>query len=183
MPYQPTWNNPYLAQNSYQPVLPTQTYQPYQQQSAMAATQPVAAQQSMGAVKVDGPVEAMNRFLMRYPANVLVPGFISEPLFDVNGHQFHTLSVELDGRRNLETFDFQPHVEEQPVEIDGAQFVSREEFDKFTAKVNAALGVLNGVHETVPAAAAATSAATAAEPTGALADVQAAGTGRHAERG
>ena len=68
MPYQPTWNNPYLAQNSYQPVLPTQTYQPYQQQSAMAATQPVAAQQSMGAVKVDGPAEAMNRFLMRYPA-------------------------------------------------------------------------------------------------------------------
>lgn len=67
MPYQPTWNNPYLAQNPYQPVLPTQTYQPYQQQqSAATATQPATAQQSMAAVKVDGPAEAMNRFLMRY---------------------------------------------------------------------------------------------------------------------
>lgn len=181
MPYQPTWNNPYLSQNPYQPAVPSQTYQPYQQQvSIPTTTQQTTAQPTMAAVKVDGPTEAMNRFLMRYPATVLVPGFISEPLFDINGHQFHTLSVEPDGRRNLETFDFVPHVDEQPVEIDGAQFVSRAEFDEFTAKVNAALGVLNGVHEPVPAASAASAAA---EPTGALADVQAVGAGRHAERG
>ena len=44
---------------------------------------------------------------MKY-SNQLMPGFVSEPMFDVNGNQFYTLSVEADGRRNLETFDFQP---------------------------------------------------------------------------
>lgn len=140
-----------------------QVAQPYQQ-----------SVQQQPRVLVDGPNEAMNRFLMRYPANVLVPGFVSDALFDVNGRQFHTLSIESDGRRNLETFDFFPHVEEQPVEINGVEFASKKEFDELAAKVNAVMEVVNGLHEPVP-----TAAERAAAPTG----VQAVGTGRHSERG
>jgi hypothetical protein len=136
-PYTPTWQNPYLPQyNQGQPVQPMM--QPYQQPTQQK-------------VLVDGPTEAMNRFLMRYPANQLVPGFISDELFDVNGRQFHVLSVETDGRRNLETFDYKLHVEQQPVQIDGAQFVSKQEYDQFVAKVSAALEAINGVHAAVSA--------------------------------
>lgn len=53
--------------------------------------------QQLGVTKVDGADEAMSRFLIKY-GNQLVPGFSSEPLFDVNGSQFYTLSVEPDGR-------------------------------------------------------------------------------------
>lgn len=151
MPYQPTWNNQYLSQNPYQPVVPSVTYpniaQQYQQVPTQGqATQGQGAQFQPDPVKVDGPTEAMNRFLMRY-SNMLVPGFISEPTFDVNGRQFYVLSVEQNGRRNLETFDYVPHVEEKPVEIDGAQFVSKQEYDQFVAKVSAALEAINnGIH-------------------------------------
>lgn len=144
--YQQTWQIPYVAQaQGYQ-----QPLQPYQQ--------PTQQQK----VLVDGPTEAMNRFLMRYPAHQLVPGFISDELFDVNGRQFHVLSVEADGRRRLETFDYKPHVEQRPINVDGADFVSREEFDEFTKKVNAALGAINGIHGPVQAAATAAGAATTA---------------------
>lgn len=150
MPYQSTWNNPYMAQNPYQPTTPSVTYpnitQQFAQQYQQGPTQGQGAQFQPDPVKVDGPTEAMNRFLMRY-ANALVPGFISEPTFDVNGRQFYVLSVEQNGRRNLETFDYTPHVEERPVEIDGAQFVSKQEYDQFVAKVSAALEAINnGIH-------------------------------------
>lgn len=148
-PYQSTWNNPYLPQGAVNlPYQMPQTVQPYQQPTQQR-------------VLVDGPAEAMNRFLMRYPANQLVPGFISDELFDVNGRQFHVLSVETDGRRNLETFDYKLHVEQQPVQIDGAQFVSKQEYDQFVAKVSAALEAINGVHEPVPSAAAGAAAQSA----------------------
>lgn len=143
-PFNPAWSGSYQPAGAYaQPQampMPQQPMMGYQQQGTAA-------------MKVDGPAEAMNRFLMRYPANQLMPGFVSEALFDVNGRQFHTLSIEPDGRRNLETFDYTPHVEQAPITIDGADFVSRAEFDDFTAKVNAALGAINGIHGPVQAAA------------------------------
>ena len=134
MPYNPTWQNPYVPQQ----------FQQFQQQTPTTQYAMPYQQQGFGSIKVDGPTEAMNRFLMHYPANMLVPGFVSEPLFDVNG------SVEMDGRRKLETFDFSRH-EDKPVQIDGAQFVSRQEFDEFAAKVNAVLGAQNGVYGPIPA--------------------------------
>lgn len=102
--------------------------------------------------KVDGANEAMNRFLMQYPANMLVPGFVSEPIFDVNGRQFHTLSIEPDGRRNLETFDYKPHIEEIPSPpINQADIVTRQEFQAIVDKVSK-LEASNGIHEPVRAA-------------------------------
>lgn len=137
------------------PFQPYPTYQPYQpnwagalnaaatygQQQAMPQQQApqMPYQQPWNSVKVDGADEAMNRFLMRYPANMLVPGFVSDPLFDINGRQFHTLSIEQDGRRNLETFDYKPHVEEQPVVINDSQWVSLEDFEDFVNKTEIAL--------------------------------------------
>ena len=140
MPYTPTWNNPYLQQ-----------YQPYQQQANMPTIPQASISQQKSRVLVDGAAEAMNRFLMMYPASMLVPGFVSDELFDINGKQFHVLSIEADGRRNLETFDYKKHEEEKPVTIDGADFVSKREYDQFVAKVSAALEALNGVHAAVPA--------------------------------
>lgn len=132
-PYQSTWQNPYLpAYNQGQPVTPM--VQPYQQ--------PVN-----GVIKVNGRDSAM-----QYQ---LPPNSMSPALFDNDGKVFYIVSTDGTGTKSIECFDFTPHVEQQPVQIDGAQFVSRQEFEDFTAKVNAALGALNGVHAAVPTAGAA----------------------------
>lgn len=129
MPYNPTWQNPYMAQNPYQPVMPSQTMQ-YQQ--------PVN-----GIVKVNGRDSAM-----QYQ---LPPNSTSPALFDNNGQVFYVVSTDGTGMKTVEVFDFSPHVEQQPVQIDGAQFVSRKEYDEFVAKVSAALGAINGSYAAVPA--------------------------------
>lgn len=129
-PYQPTWNNPYLPlTNQGQPVTPM--VQPYQQ--------PVN-----GVIKVNGRDSAM-----QYQ---LPPNSMSPALFDNNGQTFYIVSTDGTGMKTVEAFDFTPHKDEQPIQIDGAQFVSRQEFEDFTKRVNAALGALNGVHEPVPTA-------------------------------
>ena len=124
-PYQSTWNNPYMAQTQQtMPVM--QSYQ-----------QPVN-----GIIKVNGRDSAM-----QYQ---LPPNSMSPALFDNNGQTFYIVSTDGTGMKTVEAFDFTPHKDEQPIKIDGAQFVSRKEFEDFTAKVNAALGALNGVHAAVP---------------------------------
>lgn len=127
-PYQSTWQNPYLPPNST--TLPYQA-QPYQQ--------PVN-----GVIKVNGRESAMQYNLP--------PNSTSPALFDQSGTCFYIVSTDGTGMKTVECFDFTPHVEQEPVKIDGAQFVSRQEFEDFTAKVNAALGALNGVHEPVQTA-------------------------------
>ena len=138
-PYQSTWQNPYLAQNPYQPVIPSQTVQPYQQ--------PVN-----GVIKVNGRDSAM-----QYQ---LPPNSMSPALFDNNGQVFYIVSTDGTGMKTVECFDFTPHKDEQPVNIDGAQFVSKQEYDQFVAKVSAALEALNGVHEPVSTAVPAADATT-----------------------
>jgi hypothetical protein len=106
---------------------------------------------------------------------------MSPALFDQNGVTFYIVSTDGTGAKTVEAFDYQPHKDEQPIEIDGARFVSRDEFDEFAAKVNAVIGAFDAkpksVHEPVQPAAPA-----AAEPVGLLADVPASGAGRHSER-
>lgn len=154
MPYQPTWNNPYLPPNSvnlpYQVPQTVQTYQP----QPMPVAPPVN-----GVIKVNGRDSAL-----QYQ---LPPNSMSPALFDQNGRTFYIVSTDGAGTKTVEAFDFFPHVEEQPIQIDGAQFVSKQEFDEFAAKVNAVLGVANdGVHAAVPAAAGdAFSTAESASPT------------------
>jgi hypothetical protein len=78
---------------------------------------------------------------------------MSPALFDKDGQTFYIVSTDGTGMKTVEAFDFTPHVEQQPIQINGAEFVSRKEFDEFTAKVNAAIGAINeSVHEPVPAA-------------------------------
>lgn len=125
-PYTPTWNNPYM-QSPYLPQMPQ--VQPYQQ--------PVN-----GIVKVNGRDSAL-----QYQ---LPPNSTSPALFDNSGTCFYVVSTDGTGTKSIEVFDFQPHVDDQPVQIDGAQFVSRQEFEDFTAKVNAALGALNGSDAAIP---------------------------------
>ena len=127
-PYNPTWQNPYLPQyNQGQPVPPM--VQPYQQ--------PVN-----GIVKVNGRESAL-----QYQ---LPPNSTSPALFDQSGTCFYIVSTDGTGMKTVECFDFKEHVEQQPVKIDGAEFVSRTEYDKFVAKVSAALEAINGVHAAVP---------------------------------
>lgn len=130
-PYQSTWINPYVTSNPYaSPVMPT--VQPYQQ--------PVN-----GIVKVNGRDSAT-----QYQ---LPPNSMSPALFDQNGETFYIVSTDGTGAKTVEAFDYSPHVEEQPLQIDGAKFVSRREFDEFAAKVNAVIGATNGVHAAIPSAA------------------------------
>ena len=127
-PYQSTWQNPYLPlTNQGQPVSPM--VQPYQQ--------PVN-----GVIKVNGRDSAM-----QYQ---LPPNSTSPALFDNTGSCFYIVTTDGTGMKTVECFDFKPHVEQQPVQIDGAQFVSKQEYDKFVAKVSAALEAINGVHAAVP---------------------------------
>lgn len=142
MPYQnPYLTNPYMQQAIVQPVM---------QQTQMPALQ---QQQAGSSIRVSGRDEAMNRFLMMYPANMLVPGFISDALFDIDGRHFHALSIESDGSRNLETFAYQ-------IETPGStDYVSRAEFQSLVDRFNQMTGDNNGIHEPVPAA-----AATAGQP-------------------
>lgn len=133
-PYQSTWNNPYMPANA--------TTLPYQ---IPQATQPY--QQSVnGVIKVNGRDSAI-----QYQ---LPPNSMSPALFDQNGKTFYIVSTDGAGAKTVEAFDFFPHVDEQPIQIDGAQFVSKQEFDDFAAKVNAVLGVVeNGIHAAVQPAA------------------------------
>lgn len=132
------FQNPYMS-NPYmqQAIVPPAMQQMIQQQAP--------AMQQQAGVRVSGRDEAMNRLLMMYPANMLVPGFISEALFDVNGKQFHTLSIEADGSRNLETFDYTPHVEPAKPQ----DYVTHAELEALLSKL---IGENDGVHEPVPAA-------------------------------
>ena len=131
MPYQSTWNNPYLPQSGYQAPL-GQSFTPQYQQ-------PVN-----GIVKVNGRDSAL-----QYQ---LPPNSMSPALFDNNGKTFYIVSTDGTGMKTVEAFDFSPHVEQQPVQIDGAQFVSKQEYDQFVAKVSAALEAINGVHEPISTA-------------------------------
>lgn len=149
-PYQSTWTNPYLPQvqqPQYSPVVPsiTQTFQ----------------QPTNGIIKVNGRDSAL-----QYQ---LPPNSMSPALFDQNGVTFYIVSTDGTGAKTVEAFDYQPHKDEQPIEIDGARFVSRDEFDEFAAKVNAVIGAFDAksVHEPVQSAAPA-----AAESVGALADAR-----------
>lgn len=134
-PYQSTWSNPYMPQvQQYQPAMPSVT-QPYQQPTN-------------GTIQVSGPESAMQY------GRRMSPNSISQALFDTNGKVFYIVSTDGAGMPSLETFDYSPHKEE-PIQIDGAQFVSKQEYDQFVAKVSAALEAIeNGVHATVPTAAA-----------------------------
>ena len=127
-PYQSTWQNPYLQQGAVNLPYQTQAYQ-----------QPVN-----GVIKVNGRDSAM-----QYQ---LPPNSTSPALFDNSGTCFYIVSTDGTGMKTVECFDFTPHKDEQPVRIDGAQFVSRKEFDEFAAKVNAVLGANNGVHGPVQGA-------------------------------
>lgn len=143
MQYYPA-QNPYMT-NPYmqQAIVPPAVQQMQQQQLMM--------QQQASNVRVSGRDEAMNRLLMMYPSNMLVPGFISEAVFDIDGRHFHALSIEADGRRNLETFSYQL---ETP-QLSGSDYVSRAEFDELVSKINQMNGGTNGIPQSVQPAAAA----------------------------
>lgn len=131
-PINPYMSNPYMQQAIVPPVAQQESQQ-----------QPVMQRQQ--SVRVSGREEAMSRFLMMYPAYMLVPGFISDALFDVNGRQFHTLSIEADNSRNLETFDYKPHVEPAKPQ----DYVTHAELEALLSKL---MGDNNGIHEPVQAA-------------------------------
>lgn len=134
MPYNPTWTNPYLPQGAA--TLPYQQPSPYQQ---------VQQQPMNGITKVNGRDSAM-----QYQ---LPPNSTSPALFDNDGKTFYIVSTDGTGMKTVEAFDFSPHKDERPIQIDGAQFVSRQEYDSFVAKVSAALEAIDGIHGPVSAAA------------------------------
>lgn len=99
-------------------------------------TLPYSQQPTNGIVKVNNRDSAM-----QYQ---LPPNSTSPALFDMNGKVFYVVSTDGTGTKSIEVFDFSPHVEEEPITVDGAEFVSRSEYDEFVAKVSAALEAING---------------------------------------
>lgn len=137
MQYQnPYMTNPYMQQAITSPIM---------QQMQQMQQAPVMQQQA--GVRVSGLSEASNRLLMMYPANVLVPGFISDPLFDIDGQHFYTLSIENDGRRNFERFLYRLDMPDSP-NIDN-RYVSRSEFQELVSKVEHMRGETNGIPQSV----------------------------------
>ena len=134
MPYLSTWNNPYLPQSTV----------PLGQSFSQQYMAPIQYQQPVnGITKVNGRDSAI-----QYQ---LPPNSTSPALFDNNGRMFYVVTTDGTGAKTVEAFDFTPHVEEKPLQIDGSQFVSKDEYDQFVSKVSAALEALNGVYATVPA--------------------------------
>lgn len=135
-PYVPNWQGQLAASMQVPQVSQMPTMQTYQQSYN-------------GITKVNGPQSAMQ---IQLP-----PNSTSQPLidasFDGKKGMMYVVSTDGTGTKSLEWFDFTVHVEEQPVQIDGAQFVSRQEFDDFTKKVNAAIGAINGSNAAVTATA------------------------------
>lgn len=129
---------------------PTYTYPNYQT-AWNYAQQTLPMQYAGGMQPVNGVVKVNGRdSALQYN---LPPNSMSPALFDNNGKVFYIVSTDGAGTKSVEVFDFAPHVEQQPVSIDGAQFVSRAEFDEFAAKVRAVIGADDGVHGPVHAAA------------------------------
>ena len=134
MPYTSTWNSPYLPQSTV----------PLGQSFNQQYMAPIQYQQPVnGITKVNGRDSAI-----QYQ---LPPNSTSPALFDNNGQMFYVVTTDGTGAKTIEAFDFSPHVDEKPLQIDGAQFVSKDEYDQFVSKVSAALEALNGVYATVPA--------------------------------
>lgn len=125
-PYQPTWTGQYLQWPSMGQTL---------------TTLPYTQQPTNGIVKVNGRDSAL-----QYQ---LPPNSMSPALFDQNGKVFYVVSTDGTGAKTVEVFDFSPHADEEPVSIDGAEFVSRSEYDQFVAKVSAALEAINGTNAAV----------------------------------
>lgn len=151
MPYQSTWVNPYLQgpQSIGQQMASVQ--QPQQavgwgQSNVWPQQQPVN-----GIVKVNGRDSALQ---VQLPPNSTSFPLIDSS-FDGKRGTFYVVSTDGTGTKSVEAFDFVPHVDQQPVQIDGANFVSRQEYDQFVAKVSAALGALsNGTNGPVQTTAA-----------------------------
>ena len=131
MPYTPTWNNPYMPQST------APMGQSFGQGYQMQYQQPVN-----GITKVNGRDSAL-----QYQ---LPPNSTSPALFDNNGKVFYVVSTDGTGMKTVETFDFTPHKESAPITIDGADFVSKREYDEFVKRVSAALEALNGSDATIP---------------------------------
>ena len=147
MPYQSTWNNPYLHQQyqayqqpQYQPQY-QQQYQPSQPQQGQYQ-QPQYQQSVNGIIKVNGRDSAMQYQLP--PNSTSVP--LIDSSFDGKKGIFYVVSTDGTGTKSIEAYDFTPHVDANAIEIDGAQFVSRDEFDDFARKVNAVIGAFDGSH-------------------------------------
>ena len=140
MPYTPTWNSPYLPINGTQSAIGQSSIPAMQSQLATGWGQ--YQQPVNGITKVNGRDSAL-----QYQ---LPPNSTSPALFDNNGKVFYVVSTDGTGMKTVETFDFTPHKESAPVTIDGADFVSKQEYDQFVKRVSAALEALNGSDAAVP---------------------------------
>lgn len=135
MPYTPTWNNPYLQQ---QPIQQAHQYVPYQQMP-QTQYQPQPMQPTKGTIQVSGPESAIQY------GRGMPPNSQSPALFDSGGKVFYIVTTDGACTPSLETFDYSPHVEQKRSQLDGTQFVSRQEFEALVSKVDA-LGEQNGIH-------------------------------------
>lgn len=96
-----------------------------------------------GIKKVNGPQSAL-----QFPVQ---PNSQSDALFDMNGKVFYIVTADAAGSKTLESFDYSPHVDKAPAQVNGDNFVSRQEYEQFTSKVESDLEALNELLRPVPA--------------------------------
>ena len=129
-----------LPGNPYYQTLLQQQYQlaQQQQQQLMQGQQPYN-----GITKVNSQESAMQ-------VN-LPPTSTSDPMFNIDGRHFYVVSTDGTGSKTLERFRYEK--DDEPLPADGAQYVTRQEFDAFVAKLIGGAG--NGTDGSAQAAAAA----------------------------
>ena len=146
MPYQSTWNNPYLAQNPYQQVMGQQM--PAQQaQLAQGWSQSGWQQPYNGIVKVNGRESAMQ---IQLP-----PNSTSQPLIDSNSDgkvgMFYVVSTDGTGSKSVEVFDFAKHVDQPKAQVP-ADVVSRDEFNMALGVIDKLKGEISELRAAIPPA-------------------------------
>lgn len=106
---------PYVAQNPYQPVMPSQAVQPYQQPMRQQGEQPVH-----GFVYVQG-IEGARAYYL--------PNGSEMPLFDNDTNVLYMKRVDQSGRMTIDVVDCTPHVEPSQAEyatVDDVRALHRE---------------------------------------------------------
>lgn len=137
MAYTPAYSNPYLNQTTYA----HQQTQPFQQ---LQYQQPVN-----GVVDVISEESALQ---VQLP-----PNSRSQPMFNRPLGMFYVVDTDGTGGKILRKYDYSPHVDAEPVNINGAEFASKAEFDQLSAKVEAIIAAMEDKRdstEPVPSAAA-----------------------------
>lgn len=153
MAYTPAYSSPYLNQTTF-PYQQAAIQQPQQFQQ-FQQTQPV--QQTPYQQPYNGtPDDISEEQAMQIQ---LPPNSVSDPMFNKSAKRIYVVMTDSMGGKTLKRYRYVE--DDEPITVNGAQFASREEFDRLAAQVMAIQATMEDKRESnepVPPAADATTA-------------------------